>query len=79
MNVLAQTGQVEAHEAQVTQPVTPSVTGQPESQPELKPDWFSKGAKTFQSPAKPHGGLENPPSFTVIDKALKKIPEKIGL
>jgi hypothetical protein len=62
MNVLAQTGQVEAHEAQVTLPVTPSVTGQPESRPEWKQDWFSKGAGTFQSPAKPHGGLENPRS-----------------
>ncbi len=50
--------QVEAHEAQVTLPVSPSVIGQPE----WKQDWFSKGVGTFQSPAKPHGGLENTPS-----------------
>lgn len=57
MNVLAQTGQVEAHEAQVTIPVTPSVTGQPESRPEWKPDWFSKGVRTFLS-AKQSGKKE---------------------
>ena len=43
-NIVA-TGQVEAHEAQVTPPVTPPVDGQPESRPE----WFSKGGRTFLS------------------------------
>jgi hypothetical protein len=69
-------GKVEAHEAQVTPPVTPPVDGQPESRPE----WFSKGGRTFLSANKKlMAGWKTRPPLWETDKALKKIPEKIGI
>jgi hypothetical protein len=45
MNLLMQTGQVEAQEAQVTRPVA-----RPETLPVGgQPEWFKKGGRTFLS------------------------------
>jgi hypothetical protein len=76
MSVLLQTGQVEAQvNGQVAQPVT----GQSESRPE----WFSKGGRTFLSANKKFmaGWKTRPPlrETNMTDKALKEILEKIGV
>lgn len=85
MNLLMQTGQVEAYEAQVipsvARPVTPPVVRQPESRPER----FSKGERTFLSANKKlmAGWKTRPPVIEAeaqdTDKALKEILEKIGV
>jgi hypothetical protein len=70
-------GQVEAHEAQVT----PPVVGQPESRPE----WASKGGRTFLSANKKLmvGWKTRPPVIEAeareTDKGLAKILKQFGV
>ena len=92
-NIVA-TGQVSGQvEAQVTQPVARPVTPPVGGQPESRPEWFSKGGRTFLS-AKQSGkkerGLSSPRQSLMagwetshpaweMDKALKDILEKMGV
>lgn len=81
-------GQVEAQGAQVAgqvspqvtphvgPPVTPPVGGQPESRPE----WGSKGWRTFLSVDKKHmAGWKTRPPLREMNKTLKTLLEKIGV
>ena len=76
-------GQVEAHKAQVAPPVTSRPTSQATSQQAarvvhqrnadipVRETEREKGAGIFQSPAKPHGGPDNPPSGTGDGQGLE--------
>jgi hypothetical protein len=81
-------GQVEAQGAQVAGQVSPQVTphvGPPVTppvsrQPESRPEWGSKGERTFLSADKKQmAGWKIRPPLREMDKTLKKILEKIGV
>jgi hypothetical protein len=77
MSVLVYTGEVTGQvEAQVNGQVASPVTGQSESRPE----WFSKGGRTFLSANKNRmAGWKTRPPLRPADKVLKKILEKDGV